>query len=49
MFRLRVKDKFVDITCDHSLMVDREGFVIEVKPSEVVDTDRFIKVIGRRS
>ena len=45
MFRLTVEDKVVEITCDHSLMVERDNKVIEIKPQDVVNSDKFIKLI----
>jgi DNA polymerase elongation subunit (family B) len=34
--------KSVKVTEDHSIMVDRDGFLIEVRPTEIRDTDLFI-------
>lgn len=35
-------DKTVTVTEDHSVMVDRDGFLIEVRPTEILDTDLII-------
>jgi len=35
-------DKTVTVTEDHSVMVDRAGFLLEVKPTEILDTDLII-------
>jgi DNA polymerase I len=35
-------DKSVTVTEDHSVMVDRDGFLLEVKPTEILDTDAII-------
>lgn len=34
--------KSVKVTEDHSLMADRDGFLLEVKPTEILPTDLFI-------
>ena len=34
--------KCVTVTEDHSVMVDRDGFLIEVKPTDILDTDLII-------
>jgi len=34
--------KEVKVTEDHSIMIDRDGFLIEVKPTEIQDTDLVI-------
>lgn len=35
-------DKTVTVTEDHSVMVDRDGFLLEVKPTEILGTDLII-------
>jgi len=35
-------DKTVTVTEDHSIMVDRDGFLLEVTPTEILDTDLII-------
>ena len=43
LYQINLKNgKSVKVTEDHSIMVDRDGFLIEVKPSEILDTDLFI-------
>lgn len=39
-------DSQVTVTEDHSLIVDRGGFTIEVKPTELLDNDQIIKLIA---
>jgi DNA polymerase I len=34
--------KSVKVTQDHSVMVDRDGFLLEVKPTEILDRDLII-------
>jgi hypothetical protein len=34
--------KSVKVTQDHSVMVDRDGFLIEVKPTDILETDLLI-------
>jgi len=36
----------VKVTEDHSVMVDRDGFLIEVRPTEILDSDLIISLIG---
>jgi len=35
-------NKCVTVTEDHSVMVDRDGFLLEVKPIEILDSDLII-------
>jgi len=35
-------DKTVTVTEDHSIMVDRDGFLLEVRPTDILDTDLII-------
>lgn len=43
LYRVTTKNgKQVTVTEDHSLIVDRDGFLIEVKPSEIKDNDLII-------
>lgn len=44
MFRITVDGDEVVCTCDHSLIVDRNGEIISVKPSDVGEGDFFIKL-----
>ena len=34
--------KSVKVTQDHSVMVDRDGFLLEVKPTEILESDLII-------
>jgi DNA polymerase elongation subunit (family B) len=38
--------KSVKVTEDHSVMVDRDGFLLEVKPNEILDDDLIICLSG---
>lgn len=44
MFKITIGNKSVTITCDHSLMVVRGGKLIEVKPTELLKTDKLVKI-----
>jgi DNA polymerase I len=35
-------NKMVTVTEDHSVMVDRDGFLLEVRPTEILKTDLII-------
>ena len=34
--------KSVKVTEDHSIIVDRDGFLLDIKPTEILDTDLII-------
>jgi intein/homing endonuclease len=38
--------KRVKVTEDHSIMVDRDGFLLEIKPTDIEDSDLVICLIG---
>ena len=42
MFRIKVNGKSIDVTCDHSIMVMRDGKIISVKPREIKKGDSLI-------
>jgi DNA polymerase elongation subunit (family B) len=43
IFQIELENgKSVKVTEDHSLMVDRDGFLLEVKPTEIKETDLII-------
>jgi DNA polymerase elongation subunit (family B) len=43
IFQINLENgKSVKVTEDHSIMVDRDGFLIEVKPTEILDNDLII-------
>jgi hypothetical protein len=44
MYEITVDGKSVIITSDHSLMVEREGLLISVKPSEIQEHDNLITI-----
>ena len=45
LFRITTENgKQVTVTEDHSLMVDRNGFLLEVKPTEILEDDLIITV-----
>lgn len=37
--------KSVEVTNDHSIMVERNGELMEVKPSEILESDDFISIV----
>ena len=43
-YKVRVRSDEVIVTEDHGLMVSRDGNLIEVKPSEVLPSDKFIRL-----
>lgn len=44
MFKLTIGDKSVEVTEDHGLMVIRDGELIEVKPTEVINGDKMVRL-----
>lgn len=44
MFKIECNGNEITITNDHSIMIKRDGKVIEVKPSEIKKTDKLILV-----
>jgi intein/homing endonuclease len=43
IFQIELENgKSVKVTEDHSIMVDRDGFLLEVKPTEIKETDLII-------
>ena len=44
MFKLTVNEKCVTVTEDHSLIVERNGKLISVKPQDVLENDIFINI-----
>lgn len=43
-YKVKVDGKEIIVTCDHSLIVKRNGQIISVKPNEVQQGDRFITI-----
>nr|AFN69891.1 DNA polymerase subunit [Aeromonas phage Aes123] len=43
MFKIKAGGKEVIVTADHSVMVKRDGKIIDVKPTEMKQTDRVVK------
>jgi intein/homing endonuclease len=39
--------KTVEVTNDHSIMVERNGKLIEVKASEILESDDFISIMHK--
>ena len=37
--------KKITVTEDHSVMIDRDGFLIEVKPADILETDNIITLV----
>lgn len=45
-WRVTLEDgKTVEVTNDHSIMVERNGKLIEAKPSEILESDNFISIV----
>lgn len=42
MYRIKYKNKYVDVTEDHSIVVNRNGNYIDVKPSDIKEGDKII-------
>lgn len=42
-WKISIDDKFIEITGDHSVMVYRDGKIIECKPGEIKDSDYLLK------
>jgi hypothetical protein len=45
-FKIQVAGRSVTVTDDHSLMVERDGKLIEIKPSDLQTDDKFIHLTG---
>jgi DNA polymerase elongation subunit (family B) len=46
MFKITIGDKSVTVTEDHSVIVYRNGRFISVKPRDILQTDKMIKIIN---
>ena len=44
MYKLTVGNKTVTMTEDHSLMVERDGEIIDIKPYEIQSTDKIVSI-----
>lgn len=44
MFEIRVKDKKVKVTADHSIIINRDGKFMSVKPAQIKSTDELMHV-----
>lgn len=42
MYKLKVKDKEVIVTCDHSLIVYRDNKLLTIKPNELLKSDKIV-------
>ena len=45
MFRIKMDDTYVDVTEDHSVMIERDGKIISAKAAEIQKTDILIKLL----
>ena len=46
LYRITTENnKQVTVTEDHSIMIDRDGFLIECKPNEILETDGIITFV----
>ena len=46
MFRIKSKDNYVDVTEDHSVIINRNGKVMSIKPIDIIKGDKIIEIIG---
>ena len=46
MFRIKSKDNYVDVTEDHSVIINRNGNVMSIKPVDIIKGDKIIEIIG---
>lgn len=44
MFRITVDGKTVDVTCDHSIIVERNGLFLSVSPKNILESDKIIHI-----
>ena len=44
MFRITVDGKTVDVTCDHSIIVNRDGKFLSVSPKNILSSDKIIHI-----
>ena len=44
MFKIKSKDKEVIVTCDHSIIVERSGKIISIKPMDIKKNDKIIHI-----
>lgn len=42
-WKISIGDEFINVTGDHSIMVYRDGKIIECKPEDILDTDYLVK------
>jgi intein/homing endonuclease len=42
MFRITLNGKSVEVTADHSIIIKRDGKILNVKPTEIIKTDELI-------
>jgi len=43
-FRIKTKERYIDVTDDHSCMVVRNNELIEIKPSQILLTDKLLTI-----
>ena len=46
MFRIKSKDNYVDVTEDHSVIINRNGNVMSIKPVDIIKGDKIIEIVG---
>ena len=44
MYKITVNDKSVVVTQDHSIIVLRDGVLTDVKPQDIINTDKVIYI-----
>ena len=46
MFRIKSKDNYVDVTEDHSVIINRNDKVMSIKPIDIIKGDKIIEIVG---
>ena len=42
MYKISYKNKFIIVTEDHSVMVNRNGSIVEISPKDIMKGDKII-------
>ena len=45
MFRIKSCDNYVDVTEDHSVIINRNGNIMSIKPIDIIKGDKIIEII----
>jgi len=46
MFRIKSCDNYVDVTEDHSVIINRNGNIMSIKPIDIIKGDKIIEIVG---